>query len=183
MSRKNRRHKIDKSKFKETVCSKCGLCIKGTNPKFCYNFLYKKNPSKFINVVLPKMISQNNFLSQAKELSPNEVSTSMIAMSIFRAIFCTNDLCIGCSASVDQVNTCILKFRTQEVNNPIYSLIKQTFGPKISKIQKKALKKAKKAENKEKNKPKVTIFMSENEEFKSEVKCILENNLKQPDKD
>lgn len=182
MSRKNKRHKINKSKFKETVCSKCGLCNSGINPKFCYNFLYKKNPGKFSGTIMPKMLSQNNFLRQAKEFSPSEIATSLVAMSIFRAVFCVDGLCTGCDVGVERVNECVSRFRTQEVNNPMYKLIKHTFSPKVSRAQKKAAKKAKRAARRAKNKPKVTVFMSDNEEFQAEVKRILEDNAKQPDK-
>lgn len=183
MSRKRRRHKINKSKFKSAVCSKCGLCSKGINPKFCFGFLYKKNPGKFMGNVLPKVLSQNTYLAEVMSLDPKSISTSMIAMSIFRAVYCTSGLCVGCDQEVSKVSNCIVQFKTQETQNPTYKMIQQTFGPKLTKKQRKALKKAKRAEAKKKHKPKVTVFMSDNEEFRAEVKRLLENNHKQPDKD
>lgn len=135
-----------------------------------------------MGAVVPKLLSQNAFLKEVVDNGPMEMGNSMIAMSIFRAVFCTSDLCVGCPQEVNDVFSCVSKFRTQETqkNNAVMKMIQKTFGPKLTKKQRKALKKAKR---RQKIKPKVTVFMSDNEDFKAEVKRIIEDNNKQPDKD
>lgn len=177
MGRKKRRKKIAKAKFRKSICSSCNLCTKSVNPKFCYNFLYKKNPGIFRDSILPAMLTQSDLLKQLKKMDPATLSISLPAMAVFANIFCSSKICTNnCKRDMPAITACLTKFKTQELKQSVFKMIRDTLPTNQKKKKNRRRKKIK-------QKPKVTVFMSDNEEFKAEVKKIIEDNRKQPDKD
>jgi len=167
MSKKSRKNKMDVTKFKEVVCKSCGLCAHGFNPKFCFKTLYKRNPDKFINVIKYKIDHNKQFANQLVELPIEALFNNMVTMTVFRSIFCSKEICVGCKITPDDIGVCLTKFKLQtEGNRRLKSnSVKKKTEPKIKEI------------------PKVTVFMSDNAAFRAEVKRILEDFNKQSNKD
>lgn len=185
MSRKSQKHKLTRNKFKNVMCQKCGLCPPKVTPKFCYNFLYKSNPGVFQSKIFPNMMGNRDLLVQIKEMAVHD-GTDFIASAVVRNIFCGANICSNCKTDKESVASCLAWFRFQDTSHAKYALVRQAFGPKPPKkgeIMGKRRKKKKKKIIKVVPPPTVTVFMSDNEEFKAEVRKIIENNSKQPDKD
>lgn len=175
MGRKKKSKRIAKSKFRNNICSVCGLCSKSVNPKFCYNFLYKKNPGKFKDQILVNLINQAEWARQIK-LSDSVMHTyRWPALAVFRSIFCDGCPSSNCDQTVPRLQACLSKFRQQDNTKSVMQMVRDTLPPKQKKKRNKNKRK--------KQKPKVTVFMSDNEDFQAEVKRILEDNRRKPDKD
>ena len=168
MSKKSRKNKMDVTKFKSVICSQCSLCAKGFNPKFCFRTLYKRNPDKFISIVKSKLDEHMMYVKQFAVLPLDQLFNNMVTATVFRNIFCSKEICVGCKAGPDEVGMCITRFKLQVDGD---RRLKSPGNIRIIKS------------NKSKEVPKVTVFMSDNPEFKSEVNRILENFNKQSNSD
>jgi len=169
-NRKKRNKKMDKHKFKLAVCSSCNICAYGFKPKFCFNKVYKKNPSKFMAYIPNLLIEHNQLLQSVADADP---TANYMAGSIFKKIFCDANACHGCVGHVRQVVKCLNMFKIQ-ASGGTDSLIVSA---------KKKFKKARKKNKKSKVPAVVTIISSENDEFLKEVDRILADHAKQSDKD
>ncbi len=169
---KRRNKKMDKHKFKIAVCKACDICAYGFKPKFCFNKLYKKNPSKFMSHVPEMLVNQNGIMASIAEA--DDVGSG-IGAACFRKVFCEADCCNGCEASAHIVMKCMNLFKLQAAAENINNKSLIVSRPKNSGKRTWGRKRQKKV----KVVPTVTVIMSDNEDFRKEVSRILANNVEQ----
>lgn len=153
MGRKKRIKQLSKDEFKKFVCLiECNYCKNLQNPTFCYN-LYSKDNLDFEWHILKEIKKHVEFLDKLVNSDNEIVDNSMIAVQVFKRIFCNSEVCKSCNKKNKNIIGCIKKFKKQYRNQKINC----------------------KKEYKD-TKTKVKIIMSSNKEFQSEVKKILESN-------
>ncbi len=162
MSRRRKNKEMSEKKFKNKVCNRCKSCSGIIIPAFCFNKLYKSDPPKFIRVMPSSYL--NNQVSFELLRSYN-YKDMMVRVTTFRRIFCQSNICKNCKGDVATTMNCITIFRNQSD-----AKAKSTSVIKKVKHHVKIIKK-----------PEVTIMCSDDDEFKEEVKRIIENNNKQQD--
>lgn len=171
--RKSKKRKQAKKRaFKSNQCIKCALCNDGFSPDFCYDVLFSKSPKRFVSHVFTNLISHRHFVLQILEKSYEEVELCGLSLSIFRQIFCTSCIC-DCGVPIERLQYCISAFKKQADGFIGPKTVRKVFSNKYKKRKKKKADPI----------PKVSVIISNNDAFKAEVRQILENNLKQPNKD
>lgn len=84
MSRRKSIKRLSKNRFKSAFCSRCGLCNTGTEPAFCYNGLYRKDPNKFISKVFPQIITKKPVF---EEIIKGNTAFNSVVTALFKKVF------------------------------------------------------------------------------------------------
>jgi hypothetical protein len=122
--RKKRVKKYNKMSFKQAICSGCGLCPTGTDPKFCYA-QYKEAGPLFVASALPELTKARYWFARTN------LGKDMFDCERFEECFCKTGVCsegvnvIGMQCPY--VAGCYMEFREQ-LNG---------VGTKITKVKKK----------------------------------------------
>lgn len=97
-----------RDEFIMTVCSKCGICGKSSDPIFCFDTAYIDEPKKFIKRVLPKLEKNNEWLIENKyeniNFCPDDEVQNILISTFCKSGYCGNwmggkdkcDYFIGC---------------------------------------------------------------------------------------
>lgn len=140
----------NKNQFIDIICAQCKMCrIYG--PIYCYDVAYKTDPEIFMSEVYTRLLRQKLWLDK------NQVNSDSINIVQFREIFCYSGICGGgyklsCHSALDCFNS-------------FYDQIK---GIKIRDNRKKY-----KGKEPIIFEPYPTFFISEDENFRKEIKEIL----------
>lgn len=158
----------------QIFCSKCLLCPSGSNPTFCYEQVYKKQPKLFVKVIFQRLLQLMTWIFDSQQdmfTEPGDINKY-----ILNHAFCSSGLCgkkwkSGC----EQMPGCLTAFTAQIEGK---DTIKVTAA-----VGNKGKKKNKKYKKKQRYVAKAYPTFFCNEPFKSEIEAILnEDNDKQQDK-
>lgn len=157
MGKKKKRDKKNKiytkKQFINIICTYCGICgYTSFNPTFCYEEMYKKNPSAFMEHCYVHLIKLK------MESESRGFALTIVNQHELKEIFCCSDVCgRKAGAYCEHVLVCLKKFRDQ------------MFGTGSARTRR----------NKKKEKficaAYPTFFTNDNEEWKNEIKGILED--------
>lgn len=150
-----KKHRYSRNEFINIICKNCNLCRNIGNPTFCYDILYKKYKQKFIQKVLPRLLSFRN--RQESSNVPFYTHSSDTLQFMFTQTFFENNL-IKCK----DIPKYFDDFRIQ-LNNPLF------LNTKISKIKKRPKRKS----NKYVVKAYPTFFTNDREGWKEEIRQSL----------
>lgn len=103
-----------KTEFISNICSQCKVCKAGTDPVFCYDETYAKDPKTFMNVIYRNLLEVKRWLVNIGEsdLRPDEDIQYTFQMS-----FCESNYC-GCRPHITEepckfIAGCLSAFRNQ----------------------------------------------------------------------
>lgn len=147
---KSKRKHYNKKEFRGIVCGQCCLCT-STDPKYCYEIAYKESPDVFMSNVFTGLVNYRGWLDK------NNTSLYFIQINHFREIFCHSGICgkgnkTGCSKILD----CFNAFKNQTLNITVTDRRKLRQEPVIFEAY-------------------PTFFISEDENFRKEIKEIFED--------
>jgi hypothetical protein len=171
MSKKKHKRKAAKiyseKQFIEIVCRQCGICPQFTEPKFCYDGVYKHNPKEFMERMFSRLITlRQTFSKQARHIS------GMTDVE-FKTTICRSKTCFPTIEDCDECN------RTSDCYD---ILMNQSCGLYVAtgKVEKKTKKEKKKGKSYVPI-PYASFFSSSSEDFKKEIQRILygDKNKKQ----
>lgn len=172
---RRRKLKYNKSEFIGIFCSKCMLCPRGSEPSFCFEQVYKKNPKLFVQVIFNHLLELTGWVFDSHQDFLKDVDD--INTYIFKHAFCSSGICgkkypNGCEMQLG----CLAAFKAQVSGE---EKVKITTAVGVTGKKKKKLKR--KHKQRYVAKPYPTFFC--NEPFKSEIEGLLnEDNDKQQDK-
>lgn len=126
MSKKKRKKKqkskfrnlnYTKTEFVEEVCSECRICKPGTDPVFCYDETYVKDPKIFMSVIHENLIKARDWLLETDKssLRPDDEIQQLFQMG-----FCESNYC-GLRPDITDTSCrfligCLSAFRNQKKN-------------------------------------------------------------------
>lgn len=107
-----------KMEFIENICSQCKICKKGTNPLFCYDETYTKDPKFFMSVIYKNIIEARDWLI---DTGKSGLRPDADIQHIFQMGFCESDYC-GHRPNITEESCkyivgCLSAFRNQ-TNDP-----------------------------------------------------------------
>lgn len=148
---------ISRNKFIRKYCYKCKLCDNiaiTREPSFCYDFIYLKKPSKFINNCFPKLI----------KYTQDDIMEACDDDSVIKYVFCSSKICHGKNKK--------RKCSDKQLDDCTSMLVEQLL--QIESIFKTSIKKEKESA--------LTFLFGGTEEWKILVKTIMEETNEDTDK-
>lgn len=152
----------------DICCSKCMLCKVGTDPTFCYEQIYKKEPKLFIKTIFRRLLEMNKWLLNQSQGGKKEYEEEL--EYIFKNSFCKDGFCNdGVYGQCKKTANCLLAFKSQLTSGPRINVRVRNTNYEAKP------KKSKKEKRKDRfvAKPYPTFFC--NEPFKTEVEGLLIN--------
>ena len=61
--KKKRKYSYTKGEFVDNICSMCGICEPGTDPKFCYGDVYLEDPKYFVKKTVKNLAEMRRWLT------------------------------------------------------------------------------------------------------------------------
>ena len=179
--KKRQKLKYTKEEFQNIICEQCKLCAPGTDPVYCYEGVYKKNPKLFTKTIFRNLIEIKRWLINVGRANPALCSDEDLKY-IFTMSFCGSNFCGEKTVrgqTCDRLLECVSSFKKQ-LSAPGSNVYPLADYRGRSKKKNRKNKKAKK--NRYVPQPYPTFFC--NERMEPEVRRVVDAYYaKQQDKD